>query len=111
MKRMWWAWVAVFLLGIGIGSGVARLTGRTDAAVPIIMPTKPASTPKPTQPDVQQTITNEESALFPYALEYTSLVAEKLIAYEGAYLENGLEENVEDIAAPAERESNMPRSY
>ena len=99
MKRMWWAWVAVFVLGIGIGSGIARLTGSNDVSVPIITLTQPATTPKPTQPDVEQTVTKEESAMFPFALEYTSLVAEKLIAYEGAYLENGLEENVQDIAA------------
>jgi len=99
VKRMWWVTIVVFALGIGVGCGIAQLGSRGNKTLPIPAATLPTSAQKPTRPNVEQVGGPVDSAGFPFALEYTSLVAQKLVAYEGAYLEDGSEENVEDIAA------------
>jgi len=99
MKRTWWVMIVVFALGIGVGSGATRLHSRGSEDLPVTAATEPSSGQKPTVPDAEQVGANDDPAGFPFALEYTSLVAQKLIAYEGAYLEDGSEEAVEDVAA------------
>ena len=96
MKVKWWIVVLVFLLGILVGSGISR-RNRAEEAAPIIV-TQPNATSAPTQPDAKPVGGTQQTG-FPFALEYTSLVAQKLIAYEGAYLEDGSQEPVADIAA------------
>jgi len=98
MKAFWWITVAVFLLGIGVGNGISHLQGQSGADLPSFT-TEPVSTQPPSRPAVEQVGATNDRTGFPFALEYTSLVAQKLIAYEGAYLEDGLEENVVDVAA------------
>ena len=100
MKRTWWITVLVFLLGIGVGSAAAKLGGRDSIKLPdVTVTTRPDATNRPTQPELEQVGGSMDQAGFPFALEYTSLVAQKLIAYEGAYLEDGSEEAVTDVAA------------
>lgn len=100
MKVKWWITVLVFLLGIGVGSGVARLGSRESTKLnDATVATRPDPTEKPTRPNPEQSGGTPEQTGFPFALEYTSLVAQKLIAYEGAFLEDGSEEAVEDVAA------------
>lgn len=98
MKALWWITIVVFLLGIGVGNGITQLYDRSGADVPSFATDAATQSPtkKPTQPTAEQM---SGTTGFPFALEYTSLVAQKLIAYDGAYLEDGLEENVVDIAA------------
>jgi hypothetical protein len=97
MKRTWWIVALVFLLGFGMGCGVAGLGSPAPAET--IRETEPKPSEKPTQPDVEQVGDAENPAGFPYKLAYTSLVVQKLIAYEGVYLEDGSEEAVTDVAA------------
>lgn len=100
MKARWWLTVLAFLLGIGLGSGVAKLGSREMQDLPdATAATVPTYAPEPTEPQAEQVGTKDDPAGFPFALEYTSLVARKLIAYDGAYLEDGSEEAVEEIAA------------
>ena len=100
MKRRWWITALVFLLGIGVGSGISGFGGRENHILPDVTATIPQKpTPKPSQPAVEQVGAQDATTEFPFALEYTSLVAQKLIAYEGAYLEDGSEEPVEAVAA------------
>ncbi len=87
----------VFLLGIGVGCVVAQ-SGRPEIPETIVV-TEPNPTENPTQPNIEQVGGTAEPAGFPYQLEYTSLVAHKLIAYEGVYLEDGSEETVTDVTA------------
>ena len=96
MKVKWWIVVLVFLLGILVGSGISR-RNRAEEAAPSLV-TQPNATSAPTQPDAKPVGGTQQTG-FPFALEYTSLVAQKLIAYEGAYLEDGSQEPVADIAA------------
>lgn len=98
MRRML-VTAAVFLLGLGIGGGLTRLFRPDGAALPVLSVTEPTAGQRPTQPNTVPADGENKQTGFPFALEYTSLVAEKLIAYEGAYLEDGSEENVTDIAA------------
>ncbi len=97
MRRML-VTVAVFLLGLGIGGGLTRLMYPGNEALPVLSVTEP-SAQLPTQPNTAPAGGENKQNGFPFVLEYTSLVAEKLIAYEGAYLEDGSEENVTDVAA------------
>ncbi len=100
MKRSWWITVLMFLLGIGVGCAVAKLGSSDGIKLPdATVTTQPDPTNRPTQPELEQVGGTMESTGFPFALEYTSLVAQKLIAYEGAYLEDGSEEAVTDVAA------------
>lgn len=100
MKNKWWIVVLAFLLGAVVGSGIVRLDSRENRGTPQpTATTEPLTSPKPTQPVIEQVGGTVEQAGFPFALEYTSLVAQKLIAYEGAYLEDGSEEAVADVAA------------
>ena len=101
MKTLWWITVVVFLLGIGVGSGVTRLYAREGGDVPSFATNATAQpvVQTPSAPQTEQAGTTADPAGFPFALEYTSLVARKLIAYDGAYLEDGSEENVMDMAA------------
>ena len=98
MKALWWITIVVFILGIGVGNGITQLYDRSSGDVPSFAtdaaPQSPTQTPS--QPPVEQL---SGTTGFPFVLEYTSLVAQKLIAYDGAYLEDGLEENVVEIAA------------
>ena len=98
MKALWWITIVVFLLGIGVGNGITQLYDRGGGDVPSFATEVALQSPtqKPSQPPAEQL---SGTTGFPFGLEYTSLVAQKLIAYDGAYLEDGLEENVVDIAA------------
>lgn len=87
----------VFLLGIGVGRFITD-TGRGESTK-LPEPTVATHPDSPTQPNVEQVGSTLAPTGFPFALEYTSLVAQKLIAYEGAYLEDGSEEAVTDVAA------------
>lgn len=97
MKRTWWITALVFLVGIGVGSFVTDMARGENTGQPD--PTAAATPSSPTQPNVEQVESTLAPAGFPFALEYTSLVAQKLIPYEGAYLEDGSEEAVTDVAA------------
>ncbi|MBQ2892537.1 MAG: hypothetical protein IJE24_00215 [Oscillospiraceae bacterium] len=100
MQVKWWITALIFLVGVGVGCGITRAWDREDAVLPAaVTETQPHSVQQPTQPDAQQSGVTQKPADFPFALEYTSLVAQKLISYEGAYLEDGSEEAVEDVAA------------
>lgn len=101
MKAMWWITIVMFALGVGVGSGITRMHSRGNGDVASFSTDAPTQRPTqaPTNPAVEQVGGTVDSADFPFALEYTSLVAQKLIAYDGAYLEDGSEENVVDIAA------------
>lgn len=98
MKRTWWITALIFLLGVGVGCGIARIDSRGSERPPAAATVdQPAE--MPTQPDAEQAVEVNTPTGFPFKLEYTSLVAQKLIAYEGAYLEDGSEEAVTDVAA------------
>ena len=100
MKNKWLITVLVFALGVGVGCGIARLgDGKNTKSPDPTVATRPTSTIKPTQPEFEQVFGTGDAAEFPFKLEYTSLVAHKLIAYEGAYLEDGSEEAVTNVAA------------
>lgn len=89
--------VLVFVLGFGAGCGAAKLGSRNGPETEVT--TRPKPSESPARPDTEQVGGAAEPAGFPYKLEYTSLVAQKLIAYEGVYLEDGSEEAVTDVAA------------
>lgn len=100
MKALWWVTALAFLVGIGVGSGLTKLGADESPQQPdATIATEPTTAQKPTEPHAEQVGATDDRPGFPFALEYTSLVARKLIAYDGAYLEDGSEEAVEDIAA------------
>jgi hypothetical protein len=100
MRRTWFVAVLVFALGVGVGCGITHLSNNTQEKLPdATIATQPTTPANPTPPGVEQVGGIIDRAGFPFELEYTSLVAQKLIAYEGVYLEDGSEETVEDVAA------------
>lgn len=100
MKALWWVTVLAFVVGIGVGSGITKLGARESPQRPnTTVATEPNSAQKPTEPNAEQVGVTDDQPGFPFALEYTSLVAQKLIAYEGTYLEDGSEEAVTNVAA------------
>lgn len=100
MKVKWWVAVLTLAVGIGLGCLAAQVGGMQREQKPdAVTPTQQVTAPIPVKPNVQQVGGTDDATGFPFKLEYTSLVAQKLIAYEGAYLEDGSEEAVEDVAA------------
>lgn len=100
MKRLWWVTAVVFLLGIGVGKGIDGWQQQREPGLPVFV-----QNTDPTQPETeaagqtQPEPTGEPESMLPCSLRYTTLVAQKLVSYEGPYLESGTEENVVDVAA------------
>lgn len=101
MKRFWWTWVAVFLLGIGVGRLILlsemgpgeELPSFSSPQVSETVPTIPEKNPEPTY--VQ---TGNQEGL-PCKVKYTPLVVCQLASYDGPYLEDGTEEELAGVAA------------
>lgn len=101
MKRFWWSWVVVFLLGIWTGCMLLQsekapgteLPSFSAPQVSVTTPTSPAKDPEPTY--VQ---TGYQEGL-PWNVQYTPLVAWQLASYDGPYLEDGTEEELTGVAA------------
>ncbi len=100
MKRLWWVSVLVFLVGIGVGSGIAGFAKAGGENLPYFSASppeiaKPAITePMPTAKPLQG---NQEG--LPWSLQYTSLVAQTLLSYDGPYWEEGATEDVFGVTA------------
>ena len=101
MKRFWWSWVVVFLIGIWTGGMLLQpqkapgteLPSFSTPQVSVTTPTLPAKEPEPTY--VQ---TGYQEGL-PCNVKYTPLVAWQLMSYDGPYLEDGTEEELIGVAA------------
>lgn len=98
MKRFWWSWVLVFVLGICVGSAVRKQERQPGTQPPAFLeptvrletPTLPEETPPATQQiPVQQGL--------PCRMQYTSLVARHLVCYDGPYLEDGSQEELTGV--------------
>lgn len=97
MRRMWWMWILVFLLGFGAGKGTRAIqepqTGQLpEFSVPATAPLEPTVAEDTVKPS------GEETGL-PCAFRYTSLVARQLAIYDGPSLEDGIEVTLEGTAA------------
>lgn len=106
MKRQWWIWIALFFLGFSLGSqiGLAQTqdasdvtfyspsTAPTVSVTPTVQPEAPETQPTEAPPD-------EEVSALPCAMQYTSLVAHSLAAYDGPSLEDGTGEELVGVAA------------
>lgn len=101
MKRYWWSWIVVFILGVWMGrlflqpqevSGT-ELPSFSVPQVSVTSPTIPTKDPEPTY--VQ---TGNQEGL-PCNVKYTPLVVRQLAGYDGPYLENGTEEELTGVAA------------
>ena len=101
MKRYWWSWVAVFLMGIWLGKLLMQPNGDMGTELPNFSAPQPSATlpvfgqeyPEPT---VVQT-GNQEG--LPCNVKFTPLVARQLVSYDGPYLEDGTEEELVGVAA------------
>ena len=104
MKALWWVMVAVFFLGIGVGSAITGAQDPADRELPSFstqIPPAQLNVPQtePSEPEVEQAGHQDALVAFPCRLQYTSLVVCKLISYDGPYLEDGSGENVMGMAA------------
>lgn len=101
MKRFWWSWIVVFLLGVWMGRLFLQPEETPGTELPsfsvpqmsVTTPTIPAKDPEPTY--VQ---TGSQEGL-PWDVKYTPLVARQLASYDGPYLEDGTEEELVGVAA------------
>ncbi len=101
MKRFWWSWILVFLLGLGVGRLAVPEYMLPDTDSPSFSQppaSLEATRPAPTEPTVIQVGGSQQGDL-PQALQYTSLVARDLVGYDGPYLEDGSEEELIGVAA------------
>ena len=103
MKRYWWSWIAVFLLGAWMGRSFALPRERPGTDLPsfsapqvsVTVPTVPSTDPEPTYAPAG----NMVGEGLPCELRYTPLVARQLSSYDGPYLEDGTEEELVGVAA------------
>ncbi len=96
MKRFWL--VLVFAAGIFTGGVFSRRETPANDPLPYFTQTVPEITaPSPSQPTVAA-LEDSQGGL-PVALPYTSLVAQGLVSYDGAYWEDGTGEDVFGVAA------------
>lgn len=92
MRRVWWTWILVFLLGIGTGRGVQAQQ-------------EAGNLPEFSAPETEQTAGEDTTAPpedemgLPCAFRYTSLVARSLTVYDGPSLEDGVDVVLEGTAA------------
>lgn len=101
MKRYWWSWIAVFVLGIWVGSLILQRPETPGTELPSFSapqisttaPTMPAKDPEPTYVQTD----NQEG--LPWNVKFTPLVARQLVSYDGPYLEDGTEEELIGVAA------------
>lgn len=103
MKRYWWSWLAVFLLGAWMGRIFAQprdvpgtdMPSFSAPQVSATVPQLPTADPEPTYVQTG----NMEGEGLPCQLKYTPLVARQLASYDGPYLEDGSEEELVGVAA------------
>ncbi len=90
----------VFLVGIGVGGGIARYATAGGENLPYFT-ARPSETEKPTITEPLPTVTPLQDAQegLPWSFQYTSLVAQALVYYDGPYWENGATEDVFGVAA------------
>ena len=101
MKRYWWTWVAVFVLGVWIGRLFWQQLEVPQTDIPSFsapqvsatVPTMPTKDPEPTYVQAG----NQEG--LPCDVRYTPLVVRQLASYDGPYLEDGTEEELTGVAA------------
>ncbi len=98
MKRFWLMSVLVFTVGICVGGVLSRQEASSREPLPYFLQTVPEVTaPASTEPTVAP-LDNTQMGL-PVALQYTSLVAQGLVSYDGPYWEDGTGEDVFRIAS------------
>ena len=97
MKRFWWSWLLVFVLGFGAGSvgmGEKDPVGTQPPSFSL-----PPTRPEASVPSVEATRPEFISGQLPCRIPYTNLIVRRLAAYDGPYLEDGTEEELVGIAA------------
>lgn len=97
MRRMWWMWILVFLLGFGAGKGARAMQQPQTGQLPEFSAPATKST-EPSAPEETDKHSDEETGL-PCAFRYTSLVARQLVSYDGPSMEDGTEAALEGTAA------------
>lgn len=93
MKRLWWIFMMVFVLGFGTGTVLDIRMRGSEGELPVFsQDTAPSSEgePMPTAAEISDQADK---------LQYTSLEVQDLVAYDGPYPEDGSEEAVENVAA------------
>lgn len=98
MKRLWWTWILVFLLGVGTGKGVQAPTCPEEENRVDVFATEGIQT-EPTQPSRTDGPEEGQGGVLPYAFRYTPLVARRLAAYDGPSVEDGADRYLEGAAA------------
>ena len=97
MKRFWWSWLLVFVLGFGAGSvGVGgEVPVGTQPPSFSLIPTLPEASVAPTEAARPQCVPGE----MPCQIPYTNLIARQLAAYDGPYLEDNSGEEVTNVGS------------
>ncbi len=100
MKRFWLLSVFVFVIGVGVGSYLSHLTPEETEPLPYFtqVPTLPSIVAPTAPPPTAAPLEKNENGL-PCALQYTALVAQSLVSYDGAYWEDGTGDDVFGVAA------------
>lgn len=99
MKRYWWSWVAVFLLGVWLGNVFVAVDEPLGTELPSFsapqttLPTAAEKDPEPTYAQAGNQMGNL------WDVKYTPLVVRQLASYDGPYLEDGTEEELVGVAA------------
>ncbi len=99
MKRFWWSWMLVFLLGLGLGRLLTEDMDTPGTDSPSFSkPLLETTLPTVMEPEPTLVQTDKHQGL-PQSLQYTTLVAQELVCYDGAFLEDGSDEELAGIAA------------
>jgi len=101
MRRLWWTWILVFLLGLGAGKEMAVLQSPEGENSLQAFPTetRQEETAPPTQTEQTPNPENSQSVFLPHTFRYTSLVARRLAVYDGPSQESGTQEYLEGVTA------------